>query len=125
MKKLFALALLGALAAGPALAAGMQSQSGMQGGQQSSMSEDTVRQMQQQLQAQGYEVGQVDGIWGPRSRQALMNFQRDQNLPATGSPDQQSMAALGVESDSQQAEMPGQGEMQDMPEGGGMDQPAR
>ncbi|MBX9634682.1 MAG: peptidoglycan-binding protein [Magnetospirillum sp.] len=70
------------------------------------MDQTTTRQVQQQLQQQGYDVGQVDGKWGQKSRQALMNFQRDQNMKATGSPDQQTMAALGVQADSQQAQTP-------------------
>lgn len=118
MKKALTLALLGTLAIAPAWAAGgSQQRSEMQGGQswqgqqQQSMNQDTVRQLQEQLQNQGYEVGQVDGVMGPRTREALMSFQRDQNLQATGQPDQQTMAALGIEPSSQQAEVP-QGERQ-------------
>lgn len=116
MKKALSLALLGALAIGPAMAAGMgeQRSSTDWGGQQqqsrsqsSSLDQNTARQVQQQLQQQGYDVGQVDGVWGPRSQQALSNFQRDQNIEPTGRPDQQTMAALGVdESASQQAQTP-------------------
>lgn len=118
MKKALTLALVGALAVGSAWAAGgskqsseMQGSQSWQGGQQQSMNQDTIRQLQEQLQNQGYEVGQVDGVLGPRTQDALMSFQRDQNLQATGRPDQQTMAALGIESDSQQAEVP-QGEQQ-------------
>lgn len=111
MKTTITLALLGALAVSPALAAGEQ-RSGIQGQQQSGgsaqLDQNTVRQVQQQLQQQGYDVGQVDGVWGPQSQQALASFQRDQNIQATGRPDQQTMAALGVESDSQQAQTPEQ-----------------
>ena len=119
MKKAFTLALMGALAVGPAWAAGgSQQRSEMQDGQyqssqrqssqgqQQSMNQDTLRQLQEQLQNQGYQVGEVDGVMGPRTQQALTNFQRDQNLQATGQPDQQTMAALGIEDGSQQAEMP-------------------
>lgn len=115
MKKALTLALLGVLAVSPAMASGMGEQrSDVQSGQQSSqLDQNTVRQVQQQLQQQGYEVGQVDGIWGQKSRQALMNFQRDQNMQATGRPDQQTMAALGVESDSQQAQTPSESQQQD------------
>lgn len=113
MKKALTLALMGALAVGPAWAAGgSQQRSEMQDGQssqrqqQQSMDQDTVRQLQEQLQNQGYQVGEVDGVLGPRTQQALTNFQRDQNLQATGQPDQQTMAALGIDTGSQQAEMP-------------------
>jgi peptidoglycan hydrolase-like protein with peptidoglycan-binding domain len=115
MKKALTLALMGALAVAPAWAAGgSQQRSEMQDGQyqsspqqqQQSLNQDTVRQLQEQLQSQGYQVGEVDGVLGPRTQQALTSFQRDQNLQATGRPDQQTMAALGIESDSQQAEIP-------------------
>lgn len=118
MKKALTLALLGALAVSPALArGGAEQRSEIQGGQQSqagqtsqqrlSLDQDTVRQLQEQLQSQGYDVGEVDGVLGPNTRQALTNFQRDQNLQASGQPDQQTMAALGIEPGaSQQAEMP-------------------
>lgn len=117
MKKALTLALLGALAVSPALArGGAEQRSEIQGGQQSqagqtsqqrlSLDQDTVRQLQEQLQNQGYQVGQIDGVMGPRTQQALTSFQRDQNLQATGQPDQQTMAALGIESGSQQAEIP-------------------
>lgn len=127
MKKALTLALLGTLAVSPAFAAGNQQRSEMQSGQQSGsiqLDQNTTRQVQQQLQQQGYDVGQVDGMWGPRSQQALMSFQRDQNMQATGRPDQQTLAALGVESDSQQAQTPQeQGSREQQRQGGygGMD----
>ncbi len=137
MKKAMTLALLGALAIGPAWAAGMGQEhssgsSWQQGGQQSPsrsqqssrMDQNTTRQVQQQLQQQGYDVGQVDGKWGKKSQQALTNFQRDQNLTPSGRPDPQTMAALGMDSGaSQQAQTPnersrsqGRGGMQDAPQ---------
>lgn len=112
MKTALLLALMGALAVSPAMARGMgeqHSQSGTQG-QSAQLDQNTARQVQQQLQSQGYDVGKVDGRWGDKSRQALMNFQRDQNLRATGRPDQQTMAALGIEPGaSQQAQTPERG----------------
>ncbi|MCR6633000.1 MAG: peptidoglycan-binding protein [Magnetospirillum sp.] len=59
-----------------------------------------VREVQQNLADRGYDPGKVDGLWGPRTRQALSGFQRDQNLQANGRPDQQTLAALGVETGS-------------------------
>ncbi|MCR6632484.1 MAG: peptidoglycan-binding protein [Magnetospirillum sp.] len=118
MTKALTLALLGALAISPAMAAGMgeqQQHSGYQSqsGRSAQLDQNTARQVQQQLQQQGYDVGQVDGIWGARSRQALMNFQRDQNLQASGRPDQQTMAALGIDQSAQQAQTPEGGRSQD------------
>ncbi len=133
MKTALIIALMGALATSPAWARDMGEQrSDAQGtqhmgaqGQSGKLDQNTARQVQQQLQSQGYDVGQVDGIWGQRSRQALMNFQRDQNMRATGQPDQQTMAALGLEpSATQQAQTPEEGGRrssdQQRPEGGWM-----
>lgn len=108
MKKVITLALLGALAAAsPALARNWEQHGGAQSGQQSSqLNQDTIRHIQTQLQQQGYDVGQVDGVWGPKSQQALASFQRDQNIQASGRPDQETLAALGVEPDAQQAQTP-------------------
>jgi|AGTN01.3.fsa_nt_gi Putative peptidoglycan binding domain. len=122
MKKFITLAILGALAASPALARGLGEQhseaQGIQSGQSAQMDQNTVRQIQEQLQSHGYDVGQVDGIWGPQSQQALANFQRDQNIQASGSPDQETLAALGVESDAQQAQTPDESSAQKPPLGG-------
>lgn len=135
MKTALTLALLGALAASPAMArmgeqqsdmgssqSGAQSQSG-HSGQSAQIDQNTVRQVQQQLQNQGYDVGKVDGVWGQRSRQALMDFQKDQNIRTSGRPDQQTMAALGLEpSANQQAQTPEGGsrsQQQERQQGGG------
>lgn len=119
MKKALTLALLGALAVSPALARGQMEQRGeLQGGQRmgqtdqqsqrASLDRQTTRQLQMQLGQMGYDSGPADGIMGPQTRSALSNFQRDQNLPETGRPDRQTLSALGVESDTQQAQTPEQ-----------------
>lgn len=128
MKTAIILALMGALAVSPAMARGMDEQRSdierSQSGQSARLDQNTARQVQQQLQSQGYDVGQVDGIWGARSRQALLNFQRDQNLQASGRPDSQTMAALGIEpSAAQQAQTPEDSSRTQEPqrqEGGGL-----
>lgn len=111
MKTALTLALIGALAASPAFAAGNQQRSesqqqGMQSSGQMQHNPQTIRQVQQQLQQQGYDV-QVDGQWGPKSRQALTEFQQKQGMRANGRLDQQTLAALGVNpSGTQQAQTP-------------------
>lgn len=120
MKKVLSLAALCAMAAAPALAAGgMQQQrsqmmdqpSGWQQQQQSqapgqALDESMVREIQQQLQSQGYNV-QPDGIFGPNTRQALRQFQQDQGIQASGRVDTNTLAALGViEGGTQQAQTP-------------------
>lgn len=61
---------------------------------------DQVRGIQQTLADRGYDPGPTDGRWGPRTQQALRDFQRAENLQASGRPDPQTLAALGVETGS-------------------------
>ncbi len=55
----------------------------------------TVREAQQRLLDKGYDPGVVDGIPGPRTANALRQFQRDEGLVGTGRLDQETMNALG------------------------------
>jgi peptidoglycan hydrolase-like protein with peptidoglycan-binding domain len=57
---------------------------------------EVIRQAQQQLNAAGHEAGPVDGIKGPRTRQALREFQQARGLQVTGSLDQETLSALGI-----------------------------
>lgn len=43
-----------------------------------------ISRAQEELRELGYDPGPVDGIMGSRTRQALRQYQRDYNLPATG-----------------------------------------
>jgi peptidoglycan hydrolase-like protein with peptidoglycan-binding domain len=43
-----------------------------------------VSRAQEELRELGYNPGPVDGMMGSRTRQALRQYQRDYNLPATG-----------------------------------------
>lgn len=61
----------------------------------------TDTQWQRALLARGYDLGAfgpekngVDGQWGPSSRRALIKFQNDSGLPATGHRDGPTEAAL-------------------------------
>lgn len=60
------------------------------------MTSETVRQVQQALQGEGYSPGMVDGIWGQQTASALRNFQQANGLQPTGQPDMQSLQQLGV-----------------------------
>jgi hypothetical protein len=55
-----------------------------------------TRELQQALARQGYEVGPVDGLYGPQTRQAVMDWQMRNNMPATGRPDSRMLSSLGV-----------------------------
>lgn len=56
----------------------------------------TVRQVQKTLNDRGFRTGGVDGLMGPQTQAALVNFQRAEKLQPTGKLDRQTLAALGV-----------------------------
>jgi len=58
-----------------------------------------VRQVQQSLNAQGFYSGEADGLWGPRTSEALRSFQQARGLDQTGQMDGRTMAALGLRAD--------------------------
>ena len=67
------------------------------GDENQQLSRNTLHNVQQQLQHQGYyKNAKVDGRWGPETRQAVERFQQAKGLPATGELDQQTLSALGV-----------------------------
>jgi peptidoglycan hydrolase-like protein with peptidoglycan-binding domain len=56
--------------------------------------ESQVKQAQQQLKAAGLYKGTLDGKMGSDTQQAIEQFQQKHGLPATGTLDEQTMAAL-------------------------------
>jgi rare lipoprotein A len=48
------------------------------------LTEDQIKQAQEALKMEGLHPGAVDGVVGPRTRQALSAYQRRQGLPPTG-----------------------------------------
>ena len=55
-----------------------------------------VRDVQEALDKQGFDAGPVNGVLGPRTRAALQKFQSSKGLPASGEPDEQTLANLGI-----------------------------
>ena len=51
---------------------------------------------QQQLANDGYYNGAIDGVPGPATRQAIANFQSDNNLPVTGHLNVPTRQSLGL-----------------------------
>ena len=45
---------------------------------------DTIIEIQRSLIINGYNAGSIDGVLGPQTREALEDFQFDNNLPVTG-----------------------------------------
>lgn len=69
---------------------------------------DDVKVVQQKLQDLGYYRGALDGRFGAGTRQAVMNFQRDNRLRADGIVGPLTYAALGVDATGSPAVPPGQ-----------------
>jgi len=63
--------------------------SGGNGGNQS-----LVRAAQEMLDGLGYSVGSVDGFFGPQTERAILAFQNDMGLTATGTVDESLLIAL-------------------------------
>jgi peptidoglycan hydrolase-like protein with peptidoglycan-binding domain len=65
-------------------------------GQGMSASSSKVRRAQEALKSEGHDPGPIDGVMGPRTQQALRQYQREENLKETGRLDQDTMSKLGV-----------------------------
>jgi len=61
---------------------------------------DTVRQAQRRLNAEGFDVGPIDGILGPITQRGLARFQESRGLEATGELNQRTLAALGLSTEA-------------------------
>ena len=57
---------------------------------------DEVKQAQQKLKSEGLYNGQIDGIAGPETKQALEKFQQQNGLQQTGELDQQTLSKMNV-----------------------------
>ena len=66
------------------------------GAENQNLNQSEIRQMQQALNQKGFNVGRADGRLGPRTKNALNKFQSKQGLQQTGTPDEQTLAALGI-----------------------------
>ena len=60
-------------------------------------SDRTVRSAQVALNTQGYDVGRVDGQWGPSTQSAVRRFQSERGLSQSGTLDNSTLSALGVD----------------------------
>jgi hypothetical protein len=56
-----------------------------------------IAMVQTQLQQRGYYNAAVDGTYGPRTEQALLNFQADAGIPMTGEIDEETLSSLGFQ----------------------------
>jgi len=51
---------------------------------------------QDELERRGYDLGQIDGVLGPRTREALQSYQMSNGLPITRNFDVRTLIALGL-----------------------------
>src|SRR5262249_4066084 len=54
-----------------------------------------IREVQIELQRQGFDIGEPDGVLGPRTKEALISFQKQRGFQASGQIDHDTFAALG------------------------------
>jgi len=79
----------------------MKSQSGHMA--QAGMSKEKVKEVQTALKEKGFEPGEADGVAGPKTHQAIRDFQKSKNLQATGRIDDRTASALGVSTSGMQS----------------------
>ncbi len=91
-RALAALALCALLALLPAAQAGALSKMGSTGAE--------VRQIQTKLKNWGYYTGSVDGIYGTKTKNAVLYFQRKNGLAQDGIAGPATLAAMGISSSS-------------------------
>jgi peptidoglycan hydrolase-like protein with peptidoglycan-binding domain len=61
---------------------------------------EPVRQAQQALKDKGFDPGPIDGKYGPQTREAVRNYQKQNNIVANGRLGGDTYESLGVKRDS-------------------------
>jgi peptidoglycan hydrolase-like protein with peptidoglycan-binding domain len=67
------------------------------GSRVSNLEKGKKKDIEQALEDKGFEPGSVDGVIDSQTQSAISQFQRDNNLPATGTVDEQTAKQLGVD----------------------------
>ena len=55
-----------------------------------------VKQIQTKLANYGYDVGKIDGVYGEKTKKAIIKFQKNNNLTPDGVAGSATLAALGI-----------------------------
>ena len=63
------------------------------------MGPEQIREVQQQLNKEGFHAGSVDGKWNEDTQTAVRNFQQAKGLEATGQLDEKTLDELGLDAD--------------------------
>jgi peptidoglycan hydrolase-like protein with peptidoglycan-binding domain len=61
------------------------------------LSQGKIRQVQQALDKDGFSTGRADGHWGPKTENAVKQFQQSKQIQANGQLDEQTVADLGLD----------------------------
>jgi N-acetylmuramoyl-L-alanine amidase len=61
---------------------------------------EEVRQIQTRLKNWGYNISAIDGIYGPNTRNAVIQFQKNNGLKVDGIAGAQTLGAMGIRSTS-------------------------
>ncbi len=69
--------------------------------QSPALSQNMIRQVQSRLQQAGTYSGRIDGLWGPATEAAVLGYQKQHNLNATGQLDNNTLASLNLGSTNQ------------------------
>jgi peptidoglycan hydrolase-like protein with peptidoglycan-binding domain len=72
------------------------SSAAQRGGGSVSLSQSEIREVQMKLNQKGFNVGEPDGVMGPKTRDGLAQFQRQEGLKESGNIDSQTADALGI-----------------------------
>jgi hypothetical protein len=83
------------------------------------ISADDIMRAQKALRAKGHNPGKLSGRMDPETQEALRDFQKDNNLPATGVLDQKTAEKLGVSTGESSAPQREGGKATSRPEGSG------
>lgn len=62
----------------------------------SELNQSQIKEIQQALNRQGFDAGNVDGVWGPETREAVENFQAKRNIESDQALNEETLSALGV-----------------------------
>jgi hypothetical protein len=61
------------------------------------LSRGKIRKLQQALDRDGFNPGPTDGHWGPRTEDAIKQFQQSKQIQSNGQLDRQTVADLGLD----------------------------
>jgi len=67
------------------------------------LSQAEIKQAQEALDKKGFKAGSADGKMGPETEQAIKQFQQKEGLQQSGQLDEQTLSALGIQSQNQRS----------------------